>query len=93
MAKFAQGRVACEVNTGDELLCTEIIFSGILADLSPAEAVALLSALVFQVRSNAVSLPRAAPPRRSFRRAAGFASSNGPRVAPCYIFPPLSTKL
>jgi hypothetical protein len=34
---------------GDELVATELIFSGLLADLQPEEAVALLSALVFQV--------------------------------------------
>lgn len=44
--------MACEVNTGDELLSTEIIFAGVLADLSPAEAVSLLSALVFQEKSD-----------------------------------------
>lgn len=43
-----KGRVACEINSGDELVGTEMIFSGVLADLEPAEAVALLSALVFQ---------------------------------------------
>lgn len=45
----AQGRVACEIASGDELIATEIIFGGILNELSPAEAAALLSALVFQV--------------------------------------------
>lgn len=34
---------------GDELVATELIFGGVLADLEPEEAVALLSALVFQV--------------------------------------------
>eukprot|EP00983_Pelagomonas_calceolata_P114395 1160090-Pelagomonas_calceolata.AAC.5 len=38
----------------DELLATELVFSGVLKDLSPAEAVALISALVFQVRPNAL---------------------------------------
>ena len=42
------GRVACEINSGSEMVGTEIIFAGVLADLSPQEAVALLSALVFQ---------------------------------------------
>ncbi|EFN56807.1 hypothetical protein CHLNCDRAFT_144334 [Chlorella variabilis] len=40
-----KGRVACEVNSGDELVATEIIFSGLLAELEAEEAVALLSAL------------------------------------------------
>lgn len=44
-----QGRVACEVNAGDELVTTEIIFAGVLSELCPEEAVAVLSALVFQV--------------------------------------------
>ncbi|KAL4444150.1 hypothetical protein ABPG75_011887 [Micractinium tetrahymenae] len=46
-----KGRVACEVNSGDELVATEMIFGGILAELEPEEAVALLSALVFQEKS------------------------------------------
>ena len=44
-----QGRVACEVNSGDELAATELIFGGVLTQLTPEEAVAVLSALVFQV--------------------------------------------
>ena len=51
-----QGRVACEVNSGDELVATELIFAGVLAELSPEQAVALLSALVFQARSGALLL-------------------------------------
>lgn len=47
-----KGRVACEINsTQDELVATEMVFSGLLADLAPEEAVALLSALVFQEKS------------------------------------------
>lgn len=41
--------MACEINSGDELVATEVIFAGVLAELEPEEAVALLSALVFQV--------------------------------------------
>lgn len=48
-----KGRVACEINSGDELVATELIFGGVLTDLSPEEAVALLSALVFQEKSDA----------------------------------------
>ncbi|KAK9854771.1 hypothetical protein WJX84_006472 [Apatococcus fuscideae] len=43
-----KGRVACEVNSGDELVATEVIFAGILTELTPEEAVAVLSAFVFQ---------------------------------------------
>lgn len=41
--------MACEINSGDELVATEMIFAGVLLELKPEEAVALLSALVFQV--------------------------------------------
>ena len=44
-----KGRVACEMNTCDELLATEMLFRNILEPLNPPEAVAILSALVFQV--------------------------------------------
>jgi len=47
-AKLLQGRVACEINSGDELASTELIFGGVLTQLTPEEAVAVLSALVFQ---------------------------------------------
>jgi antiviral helicase SKI2 len=43
-----KGRVACEINSSDELIATECLFDNQLDHLSPAEAVALLSALVFQ---------------------------------------------
>ncbi|KAK9806276.1 hypothetical protein WJX72_008182 [[Myrmecia] bisecta] len=46
-----KGRVACEINSGDELVATELIFAGVLSELSPEEAVAILSALVFQEKS------------------------------------------
>ena len=41
--------MACEINSGNELVATEMIFAGGLSELEPEEAVALLSALVFQV--------------------------------------------
>ena len=43
-----KGRTACEMNTSDELIATELIFDGQLDELEPEEAVAVLSALVFQ---------------------------------------------
>jgi antiviral helicase SKI2 len=43
-----KGRVACEVNSGDELVAAEMILDNQLDDLQPPEAVALLSAFVFQ---------------------------------------------
>jgi len=47
-----KGRVACEVNTCEELIVTEMIFEGVLNELEPAEIVAALSALIFQEKSN-----------------------------------------
>jgi superfamily II RNA helicase len=47
----SKGRVCCELNTCDELLGTEILFNNILEPLTPEEAVAMLSALVFQEKN------------------------------------------
>jgi antiviral helicase SKI2 len=46
-----KGRVACEINTADELLLTELILDNFFADYEPAEIVALLSCFVFQEKS------------------------------------------
>ncbi|KAI8621867.1 NUC185 domain-containing protein [Chytriomyces sp. MP71] len=46
-----KGRVACEINTADELILTELILENFLADYEPAEIVALLSCFVFQEKS------------------------------------------
>ncbi|GLJ42713.1 hypothetical protein SUGI_0885500 [Cryptomeria japonica] len=43
-----KGRVACEINSGDELVATEMLFENHLDELEPAEAVAIMSALIFQ---------------------------------------------
>ena len=47
-----KGRVACEINSGSELVGTEMIFGGLLTELTPEEAVALLSGLVFQDKTD-----------------------------------------
>jgi antiviral helicase SKI2 len=47
-----KGRVACEVNTCEELIATEMVFEGLLNDLDPEEIVAVLSALVYQEKSD-----------------------------------------
>jgi len=46
-----KGRVACEMNTCDELVASEAIFGGVLEPLTPPEAAAVLSALVFQEKT------------------------------------------
>ncbi|XP_010928932.1 DExH-box ATP-dependent RNA helicase DExH11 isoform X2 [Elaeis guineensis] len=54
-----KGRVACEMNSGEELICTECLFENQLDDLEPEEAVAIMSALVFQ--QNKTSEPSLTP--------------------------------
>ncbi|CEP13154.1 hypothetical protein [Parasitella parasitica] len=54
-----KGRVACEINSADELLLTELVLDNVFADFEPAEVVALLSCFVFQERN--ASEPRLTP--------------------------------
>ncbi|URE37997.1 DSHCT (NUC185) domain [Musa troglodytarum] len=54
-----KGRVACEMNSGEELICTEWLFENQLDDLEPEEAVAIMSSLVFQ--QNNTSEPSLTP--------------------------------
>ena len=51
-AVTVKGRVACEVNTCEEIIATEMVFEGILNELEPAEIVAALSAMVYQQKSD-----------------------------------------
>ena len=44
----AKGRVACEINTADELLVTELIYEGVFLDLTPEQCLALLASIFFQ---------------------------------------------
>ena len=46
-----KGKVACEMGS-NELIITELIFQNSLSKYEPAEIAALLSCLVFQVRSD-----------------------------------------
>lgn len=47
-----KGRVACEINSAHELILTELILDNALADFECEEIVALLSAFVFEERSD-----------------------------------------
>ena len=47
-----KGKVACEVHSADELVLTELILENVLADFEPEEIVALLSAFVFQEKTD-----------------------------------------
>jgi antiviral helicase SKI2 len=49
-----KGRVACEVNSANELVLTELILENVLAEYEPEEIVALLSAFVFQEKTDVV---------------------------------------
>ncbi|EGG05735.1 uncharacterized protein MELLADRAFT_36552 [Melampsora larici-populina 98AG31] len=47
-----KGRVACEINSSSELILTELILDNVFMDYDPSETVALLSALVFQDKTD-----------------------------------------
>lgn len=49
-----KGRVACEINSVNELVLTELILNNVLAAYTPEEVVALLSPFVFQEKSETV---------------------------------------
>jgi len=47
-----KGRVACEINSANELVLTELILENTLASYDPEEVVALLSCFVFQEKTD-----------------------------------------
>lgn len=47
-----KGRVACEINSGWELIITELVLDNFLGDFEPEEIVALLSCFVYEGRTN-----------------------------------------
>jgi len=47
-----KGRVACEINSGWELVITELVLDNFLGDFEPEEIVALLSAFVYEGKNN-----------------------------------------
>ncbi|MCJ1477206.1 hypothetical protein MMC13_005877 [Lambiella insularis] len=47
-----KGKVACEIHSADELVLTELILENVLADFEPEEIVALLSAFIFQEKTD-----------------------------------------
>ncbi|KAK0726034.1 RNA helicase-like protein [Lasiosphaeris hirsuta] len=49
-----KGKVACEIHSGDELVLTELVLENVLAEYEPAEIAALLSAFVFQEKTEMV---------------------------------------
>lgn len=55
-----KGKVACEIHSADELVLTELILENVLAEYEPEEIVALLSAFVFQEKTDQVPTMTAA---------------------------------
>ncbi|TKA50013.1 hypothetical protein B0A49_11726 [Cryomyces minteri] len=51
-----KGKVACEIHSADELVLTELILENVLAEYEPEEIVALLSAFVFQEKTDTVPI-------------------------------------
>merc|ERR1712157_471067 len=45
-----KGRTACEINTANELIIVELVFSGLLSELNVEQNMALLSCLTFDDR-------------------------------------------
>jgi len=83
-----KGRVACEINSGDELVATELIFGGVLTDLEPEEAVSLLSALVFQEKTEVEpSLPPCLLAARNEAAASAFAAGEVQRAHALDVVP------
>ncbi|RIA89533.1 hypothetical protein C1645_772097 [Glomus cerebriforme] len=56
-----KGRVACEINSADELIVTELIFDNVLAEYDAAEIVALLSCFIFQEKNKSDFKPNLTP--------------------------------
>ncbi|KAJ0407079.1 hypothetical protein P43SY_005352 [Pythium insidiosum] len=67
-----KGRVACEINTCEEIVLTEMIFENVLAHLEPEEIVAVLSALIFQekTQSEPTLTPRLTEAKETVQRIA-----------------------
>lgn len=56
-----KGRVACEINSGYELVLTELILDNFLGDFEPEEIVALLSVFVYEGRTREEEPPIVTP--------------------------------
>lgn len=57
---LTKGRAACEIDTADELLVTELMFNGVFHGLNPHELVALASCFMPVEKSNTTSLDKSA---------------------------------
>lgn len=68
-----KGRVACEINSANELVLTELILENTLAGYEPEEVVALLSCFVFQEKTD---IEPVLPPKLEMGRDAIIAISD-----------------
>ncbi|KAJ2918359.1 hypothetical protein MD484_g2046, partial [Candolleomyces efflorescens] len=68
-----KGRVACEINSANELILTELILENVFASYEPEEVVALLSCFVFQEKTDVEPV---VPPRLEEGREAILAISD-----------------
>ncbi|KAJ2362489.1 Antiviral helicase ski2, partial [Coemansia sp. RSA 2610] len=64
-----KGRVACEMNSADELVLTELILDNTLAQLEPEEIIGLLSAFVANEKNEPEGLMERLPPALKAGRA------------------------
>lgn len=53
-----KGRVACEISSADELTLTELMFNGVLKEITVEEMVSLLSCFVWQEKLQNATKPR-----------------------------------
>lgn len=51
-----KGRVACEINSGESLVLTELIMDNLFTPMKPQEIVALLAAFIFQGKTATVTI-------------------------------------
>lgn len=58
---LAQGHVASEITTGDELVLTEMVFNGVFNSLNPEQICSLLSAFIWREKAGEVCGPVGSP--------------------------------
>ncbi len=74
---LTKGKVACEISAGDELLATEMLFSGMFNTLKPATIAAVLSCLVYTERGFEVRPSKNGEVQRAFQQMQEIAARIG----------------
>ena len=75
-----KGRVGAELTAGDELVLTELVFSGVFNDMSPERIAALVSCFVFEERVKGTGQEKL-PPQRELVEAYRQVQETARRVA------------